>query len=85
MISNGSPPRACLSGFGSISSPDHEHPAPEDSEDMEGGNWRFRAPELIHPSKFGLPNAMPSRETDVYAFGHLVLEVTIANYCVAVV
>lgn len=85
LISNGLPPRACLSGFGSISSPDHEHPASEDSEDVEGGNWRFLAPELIHPSKFGLSNAIPSRETDVYAFGHLVLEVFSVIYCVTVV
>jgi len=85
LISSGSPPRARLSGFGSISGPYHEHPTSEDSEDSEGSNWRFLAPELIHPSKFGLPNAIPSRETDVYAFGHLVLEVISANYRVTVV
>lgn len=85
MVSNESPPRACISGFGSISGPDHEHPESEEFEDLEGGKWRYLAPELIFPSKFGFTYAIPSRETDVYAFGHLVLEVITENYRMTVV
>jgi hypothetical protein len=29
----------------------------------------FTAPELLTPSKFGLKNAVPAQEADIYAFG----------------
>ena len=84
LITNGSPPRACLSGFGFISSPGQELPASEASEATEGVKWRYLAPELIHPSKFGLIHATPTSETDVYSFASLVLEVITTRFFVAV-
>lgn len=85
LITNGSPPRACLSGFGSISSPGQELPESEDSEATEGVKWRYLAPELIHPSKFELTHATPTSETDVYSFALLVLEVITIRFLVAVI
>jgi len=82
LIKNGSPPRACLSGFGSISSPGQELSVLDGSD---GIPWRYFAPELIHPPKFGLEYAKTSRETDVYGFGLLVLEVITPKYHVTVV
>ncbi|KAF9647924.1 kinase-like protein [Thelephora ganbajun] len=75
LIANESPPRACLSGFGFISVPEEEHPASEAPDTSQGVKWRYLAPELIHPSRFGLKFVKSSKEADVYAFGLLVLEV----------
>ena len=85
MITNESPPRACLSGFGSISSPGQELSVSGVLEASEGNRWRYLAPELIHPPKFGLTYAKASKETDVYGFGLLVLEVITPNCHVTVV
>lgn len=85
MITNESPPRACLSGFGSLFSLDQEYQTLEAADASDGVKWRYLAPELIHPSRFGLEGAKPSQEADVYAFGLLVLEVIPADYCVTVV
>jgi hypothetical protein len=80
LITNGSPPRACLSGFGSIFGPDQDQATSEAADASDGVKWRYLAPELIHPSRFGLKEANPSQAADVYAFGLLVLEVITANY-----
>ena len=85
LITNESPPRACLSGFGSILSSDQEYPTSEAADASDGVKWRYLAPELIHPSRFGLKEATPSQEADVYAFGLLVLEVIMVNHLVTVV
>ena len=79
LITNESPPRACLSGFGSIFSPDQDYPMSEAADASDGVKWRYLAPELIYPSKFGLKGTNPSQEADVYAFGLLVLEVIAIN------
>ncbi|KAF9785442.1 kinase-like domain-containing protein [Thelephora terrestris] len=75
LIANGSPPLACLSGFGSISSSDQEYTMSEPSDAPVGVAWRYLAPELIYPRRFGLTRGDPSKEADVYTFGLLVLEV----------
>jgi hypothetical protein len=85
LITNDSPPRACLSGFGSLFNPHQEHPMSEAADAPVGVKWRYLAPELIHPSRFGLKGANPSQEADVYAFGLLVLEVITAGYSMTVV
>ena len=85
LITNGSTPRACLSGFSSISSLYKEISTSEASEASEGLKWRYLAPELIHPSKFGLDYAKPSRKTDIYGFGLLMLEVITTHYHVTIV
>ena len=85
MITNESPPRPCLSGFGSIFIPDQVCPVPEAEVAADGVGPRYLAPELIYPSKFGLKEARPSREADVYAFGLLILEVILAGHPITVV
>jgi len=40
-----------------------------------GGTPPYMAPELIYPSKFGLPRLQLSREADIYAFGMVIYEV----------
>ena len=45
---------------------------------LEGGTLAFMAPELLAPSKFGLKNAIPTQEGDVYAFGLVILQVIIS-------
>ena len=43
----------------------------------EGGTMTFMAPELLAPSKFGLKNAVPTQEGDIYAFGLVILQVPV--------
>ena len=35
----------------------------------------FMAPELLHPTKFGLDKGVPSKEADIYAFGMTAFQV----------
>ena len=35
----------------------------------------FMPPELLVPSKFGMPDSMPTTEADVYAFGFVIFQV----------
>jgi len=40
-----------------------------------GGTALYMAPELVHPSKFGLHRPQLSREGDIYAFGMVIYEI----------
>jgi hypothetical protein len=44
---------------------------------LEGGTITFMAPELLAPSKFGLKDAIPTKEGDIYAFGLVTLQVRV--------
>ena len=44
-------------------------------EGEERGTPSFMAPELLHPTKFGLEKTGPSKEADVYAFGMTMYQV----------
>jgi serine/threonine protein kinase len=44
---------------------------------LEGGTMAFMAPELLKPSKFGLNNAVPTQEGDIYAFGLVIFQVIV--------
>jgi hypothetical protein len=44
---------------------------------LEGGTITFMAPELLAPSKFGLKDAIPAKEGDIYAFGLVILQVRV--------
>lgn len=39
------------------------------------GTVRWMAPELLLPEAYGLLHSVPSKESDVYAFGMLIYEV----------
>ena len=67
-MSNDTPPRACLADFGFMALSDPFHP-PWD------GAIRFKSPELLVPSKFGMTNVMATPEADVYAFGMVIFQV----------
>lgn len=41
-----------------------------------GGTVRWMAPELLNPEIYGLANSKSSKESDVYAFGMVIYEVT---------
>jgi serine/threonine protein kinase len=40
-----------------------------------GGTLRWMAPELLIPNNFGLEKCVPSKESDIYAFGMVIYEV----------
>lgn len=45
-----------------------------------GGSERWMAPELLYPEKYGLSHSIPSKESDIYAFGMLIYEVCRTAY-----
>lgn len=40
-----------------------------------GGTTRWMSPELLHPEQFGLKESRPTKESDYYALGMVILEV----------
>ena len=75
LVSNETPPRACLAGFGFITMVfDPDKPMVDDTQ-LEGGALRFMSPELLVPSKFGMMDSLPTPESDIYAFGMVILQV----------
>ena len=75
LISNDTPPRACLADFGFITTilfPDQKL---SESAQMEGGTMAFTAPELLVPHKFGKKEAMPTTQADIYSFGLVIFQV----------
>jgi serine/threonine protein kinase len=76
-MTNDTPPKACLADFGFTAMVlDPHNPISPDSA-LEGGTLGFMAPELLAPSKYGLKNAVPTKEGDIYAFGLVILQVTV--------
>ena len=45
---------------------------------LEGGTLMFIAPELLVPAKYGLENAVPTKEGDIYAFSLVILQVAVS-------
>ena len=76
LITNETPPRACLSDFG-FSAPAQTNSFPISTRGMNlgGGTPPYMAPELMYPSKFGLRGPQLSREADIYSFGMAMYEV----------
>ena len=74
-MSNDSPPRACLADFGFVTAvPDAAQPIANGVQ-MEGGTMTFMSPELLIPEEFGEDNAVPTPESDIYAFGMVIFQV----------
>ena len=52
------------------------------------GAFRWMAPELISPEKFGftgrLEKKLPSKETDIYAIGMTILEVSARHFLLGI-
>ena len=66
---------ACLADFGllTIISDSTLHTASSSSEGA--GTTRWMSPELLDPDHFGFKNGRPTKESDCYALGMVVLEV----------
>ena len=45
------------------------------SAQLEGGTVPFMSPELLVPSSFNVKNAVPTTESDIYAFGLVIFQV----------
>ena len=71
--------RARLADFGLATAVDESIPGSSTNHDGVGGTLRWMAPEVLYPNKFGFTRGskkvLPSRSTDVYAFGMTILEV----------
>jgi len=50
------------------------------SAQLEGGSMTFLSPELLIPEEFGKKNAVPTQESDVYAFGLVIFQVSERGY-----
>jgi len=80
-MTNDAPPRACLADFGFTTMVfDPQNPM-SSSHTLEGGTLAFMAPELLAPSRFGLEGAVPTQEADIYAFGLVILQVSLLYCC----
>jgi len=75
LMSNDTPPRACLADFGFMTvvfDPDQPMSC---SAQLEGGTMMFMSPELLAPQKFEIQNQTPTLQSDVYAFGLVIFQV----------
>ena len=74
-MSNDNPPRACLADFGFMTMVLAPGQRMSCSAKLEGGTMMFMSPELLVPPKFGLTDAIPTPEADIYAFGLVTYQV----------
>ena len=73
MITNETPPRACLADFGlSVLIPGTQGTV---TTTTAGGTPFYMAPELLLPRKFNKTSAHPTKPGDIYAFGMTMFEV----------
>ena len=74
-MSNHVPPRACLADFGFTTMVFDPAQPMSCSAQLEGGTMVFMSPELLVPKNFGMDNALPTPEADIYAFGLVIFQV----------
>jgi len=75
LMSNDSPPRACLADFGFMTMVLDPGQPMSCRAQLEGGTVMFMSPELLMPSKFGFKEAIPTLEADIFAFGLVIYQV----------
>ncbi|KAF9641863.1 kinase-like protein, partial [Thelephora ganbajun] len=75
LMSNGTPPRACLADFGFMTMVLDPNQPMSCSAQLEGGTVTFMSPELLMPSHFGIKDSVPTPQADVYAFGLVIYQV----------
>ena len=73
LITNETPPRACLADFG-LSTLTPGGPG-EMTTITHGGTPIYMAPELLCPTKFGNSSGRPTKPGDIYALGMVIYEV----------
>jgi serine/threonine protein kinase len=74
-MSNNVPPRACIADFGFMTMVLDPKKPMSCNATLEGGTTTFMPPESLVPSVFGLENAIPTQERDIYALGLVVFQV----------
>ena len=74
-MSNDTPPRACLSGFGFTTAVLDPNQRLSCSAQVEGGTITFMSPELLVPEEFGQKGSKPTPQADIYAFGMVIYQV----------
>jgi len=75
LMSNDTPPRACLAGF-NFMTPVRDLAQPMScSAQLEGGTMTFMSPELLAPKGFGMENSKSTTQADIYAFGLVIFQV----------
>jgi len=73
LITNETPPRACLADFGlSTLAPSTQGGT---ATTTTGGTPTHMAPEILVPSRFGQSSARPTQPADIYALGMVIYEV----------
>ena len=75
LMSNDTPPRACLADFGFMSMVLDPIDPMACCAQLEGGTKAFMSPELLVPSKFGFKDSGPTPHADIYAFGMVIFQV----------
>ena len=67
--------RACLADFGLITVASDPTHLTASSSAHTAGTTRWMSPELLDPERFGSENGRPTKESDCYALGMVILEV----------
>ena len=75
LMSNDTPPRACLADFGFMTMVLDPGRQLACSAQLEGGTMAFMSPELLVPSRFGIQDSVPTPQADIYAFGLVMFQV----------
>ena len=75
LISDDTPPRACLADFVFITAALDAGQEVSCSAQIQGGTMKFMAPELLVPEQFGKGAAAPTPQADIYAFGMAIFQV----------
>lgn len=70
---------ACLADFGLLTIASNTTNVTSSNSFQEGGTYRWMAPELFYPKKFGLKNSRPTKSSDCYALGMVAYEVLSGN------
>lgn len=73
--------RALLADFGFMTIvSDHTTKTVETSSGSGRGTARWMSPELVYPELFELKTRYPTKASDVYALGMVILEVSYDNF-----
>lgn len=66
---------ACLADFGLLTIVSDPTNPTASSSSAKGGTTRWMSPELLDPDQFGIKDSRPTKESDSYALGMVILEV----------
>ena len=75
LLSNDTPPRACLADFGFMTIVLNPKQPLSCCGQLEGGTTTFMASELLVPGKYGFTEPVPTQKSDIYAFGLVIYQV----------